>query len=281
MTIPSSATSSAAGRASAPRILILAVVLLLAIASLLPLFYMAALSAKGGVGPEGTGEAVWWGPWIRLLKSSPHFARWFFNSTAVSVVTVGFHLAADAMAGYVLAKRRFKGRAFVFVLIIVAMMIPRQVTLIPLFLGMSRVGLADTFWGLLLPGLGDVVGVFMMRQFILSLPDSLLEAARIDGAGSWGIFRHVIVPLSRPALAVLAVLSFQHYWSDFFWPVVILHDEPHFTLQVGLAYLAQSEFGTDIPLLAAGACAAALPPLIIFVMFRRAFFEGMRIGGVK
>lgn len=258
-----------------------ALLVLLAASALLPLAYMIALSSRGGLGAQGEGPEVWGGPWRRLLESAPLFRFWFLNSTAVAVFTVGFHLIADAMAGYVLAKRPFRGRTAVFVLIILAMMVPRQVTLIPLFLGMSRIGLADTFWGLLLPGLGDVVGVFLMRQFIISLPDSLIEAARIDGASSWGVFRRVIVPLSYPALAVLAVLSFQHYWSDFFWPLVILHDQQHFTVQVGLAYLVQSEFGPDLPLLAAGACAAAIPPLAIFVLFRRAFFEGMRVGALK
>jgi multiple sugar transport system permease protein len=254
---------------------------LLAAAALLPLGYMAALSAKGGLGPQGTGPDVWAGPWRRLFETAPLFGRWFLNSTAVAFFTVAFHLTADAMAGYVLAKRPFRGRASVFTAIILAMTIPRQVTLIPLFLGMSRAGLADTFFGLVLPGLGDVVGVFLMRQFIISLPDSLLEAARMDGASSWGVFRHVVVPLSIPALSVLAVLSFQHYWSDFFWPVVILHDQANFTVQVGLAYLVQSEFGPDYALLAAGACAAAIPPLAIFFLFRRAFFEGMRVGALK
>ena len=253
---------------------------LLGAVALLPLVFMASLSARGGLGLEGAGPPVWAGPWIRLLDAAP-LVRWFFNSALVAVLTVGFHLVADAMAAYVLAKRRFRGRALVFTVIILAMMVPRQVTLIPLFLGMSEAGLADTYAGLILPGLGDVIGIFLLRQFMVTLPDHLFEAARIDGAGQWATFRHIVLPLSKPALAVLAVLSFQHYWSDFFWPMVILHDESRFTLQVGLAYLVQSEFGPDIPLLAAGACAAALPMLIVFFLFRRTFFEGFRGGALK
>ena len=166
-------------------------------------------------------------------------------------------------------------------MVIVAMMVPRQVTLIPLFLGMARMDLADRFLGLLLPGLGDVVGIFLMRQFFLSLPDSLLEAARIDGASEWQIFRHIALPLARPALGVLGILSFQHYWGDFFWPLVITQSSEQFTVQVGLAYLTRTEFGPDLPLMAAGATLAALPVLIVFLALRREFFQGLRGGAVK
>ncbi len=254
---------------------------LLAVLDLFPLIYMVGLSASGGLGPGGEGPPVVGGPWRRLAGSAPLFSRWVIVSGAVACLSVGFHLLADAMAAFVLAKWRFRGRTVVFALILLSLMIPRQVTLVPLFLGMSRAGLADTFAGLLLPGLGDAIGVFLLRQSMLTLPDSLLEAARLDGAGAWGTFRHVVLPLTRPALAVLGVLAFQHYWGDFFWPVVILHSESRFTVQVGLAYLAQSEFGPDVGLLAAGACAAAVPPLAVFWLLRGAFFEGYRGGALK
>jgi len=256
--------------------------LALAALALVPLGYMLALSGRGGLDEGGAGEPVWGGPWIRLIRSAPYFTTWFANSALVAVLTVGFHLFADCAAAYVLAKRRFTGRSIVFALVIAAMMVPRQITLIPLFLGLSRWGLADTYWGLLLPGFGDVIGIFLIRQYLLTIPDSMLEAARIDGASQGRILRHLIFPLAKPALAVLAVLSFQHYWGDFFWPLVIMHTEPHFTLQVGLAYLVNSEFGPDYPLLAAGACIAAIPVLAVFLIFRGAFFEGgVRAGGMK
>lgn len=253
----------------------------LAAIDLLPLGYMAVLSAQGGLGERGAGEPVAFGPWIRLFQSAPLFGTWFLNSVAVAVLTVGFHLVFDLCAGYVLAKRRFRGRTLVFVLIIIAMMVPRQVTLIPLFLGMSRVGLADTFAGLLLPGLGDVIGIFLIRQYLLTVPDALLEAARIDGASQFRILASIIAPLAVPVLAVLAVLSFHHYWSDFFWPLVILHSQEQFTVQVGLAYLVQSEFGPDLPLLSAGGLLAALPVLLFFLFLRPVFFTGSRPGAVK
>jgi multiple sugar transport system permease protein len=252
---------------------------LLAAVNLAPLVYMMGMSLHGTAAESG--GAVWLGPWIKLWRSAPAFGQWVGNSFAVAALSVGFHLVADSMAGYVLAKRRFRGRGAALVLILVAMMIPRQVTLIPLFLGMARLGLADTFLGLLLPGLGDVVGIFLMRQFFVTLPDALLESARIDGASEWGAFRHIAIPLARPALGVLAALSFQHYWSDFFWPLVITQTPEHFTLQVGLAYLSQSEFGPDLPLMAAGATAAAVPILAVFLAVRRQLFEGLRAGALR
>lgn len=275
------AAAPGSGPAGTPAVRASATVLLVVFAalSLAPLVYMAVLSARGPL--DEASAPVWLGPWIRLWRSAPLFGRWFANSVLVSVLTVGFHLVADCCAGYMLAKRQFRGRTLVFVLVMAAMMVPRQVTLIPLFLNLSRWGLADTYAGLLLPGFGDVIGIFLFRQYLLSLPDGLIEAARIDGANQAAILRHVVFPLARPVLAVLAVLSFQHYWSDFFWPLVILHSQEHFTVQVGLAYLVQSEFGPDYPLLAAGACAAAVPVLGVFLLLRGVFFEGARTGALK
>ncbi len=285
MTTPSNLTedrpTSGSRRPPSVAFALAVVLVILAFANLFPLGYMIALSARGGLDAEGAGLPAWGGPWRRLFVSAPLFGRWFVNSFAVVSLTIGFHVIADAMAAYVLAKRRFRGRTLVFVVIILAMMVPRQVTLIPLFLSMSRWGLADTFAGLILPGLGDVVGIFLLRQFMMTLPDSLLEAARVDGASHWSVFRHIVLPLSRPALAVMAVLAFQHYWSDFFWPMVIIHDASKFTLQVGLASLVLGEFGPDLTLLAAGGCAVALPILVFFFIFRRTFFAGVRVGAIR
>lgn len=247
---------------------------LLVVANLAPLGYMLllALSWQGAPGLQA---------WRELWLGAPYLSRWLGNSLAVAGLTVGFHLLADSMAGFVLAKRVFYGQRLVLAVVLLALMVPRQVTLIPLFLGMARLNLADTFAGLLLPGLGDVIGIFLMRQFFIALPGALLEAARMDGASEWGAFRHVALPLARPALAVLGVLAFQHYWSDFFWPLVITQSPEHFTIQVGLAYLSQSEFGPQLELMAAGALMAAMPILILFLCVRRHYFAGLRAGALK
>lgn len=269
-------TSSGAGRVARA-----AALCVLGAVSLAPLAYMLSLSMRGGTDPAGGSAPVWFGPWRRLLDSAPLLTAWFRNSALAAVVTVAWHLAADTLAAYVLARRRFRGRGVVFALILLAMMVPRQITLIPLFLTMGRIGLDDTFAGLVLPGLADVVGIFLLRQFIITIPESLLEAARMDGAGEWGVFLYVVVPLARPAMAVMGVLAFLHYWGDYFWPLVILHGEENFTLTVGLSRMVNSEFGTDYNLMAAGAAAAALPALAVFLAFRRMFFEWTRAGAVK
>jgi multiple sugar transport system permease protein len=267
------------GRIMRKKLALTSLLATLAALNLAPLIYMLALGAHGAAA-EG-GPAMWGGPWVRLWHGAPLLGRWFANSAAVAALSVGFHLVADSMAGYVLAKRRFRGRGLALGLVLLAMMVPRQVTLIPLFLGMARLGLADTFAGLLLPGLGDVIGIFLMRQFFITLPDALIESARLDGASEWDVFIRVAAPLARPALGVLGVLAFQHYWSDFFWPLVITQSAEHFTIQVGLAYLAQSEFGPELALMAAGATAAALPILLVFLAARKLFFEGLRSGALR
>jgi multiple sugar transport system permease protein len=251
----------------------------IALLNLTPLIYMGVMSLYGPAADDA--PATLGGPWLRLWQSAPLFARWLGNSALVAGFTVTYHVVADSMAGYVLAKRRFRGRALVFALILLAMMAPRQVTLIPLFLGMARFELIDTMAGIIMPGLGDVIGVFLMRQYFVSLPDSLIEAARIDGASEWQTFRMVAWPMARPAVAVLAVLAFLHYWSDFLWPLVAAGHPDRFTVQVGLTYLARSEFGPQLSLMAAGATAAALPVLIAFIAARRWFFEGARSGALR
>lgn len=251
----------------------------LALLNLFPLGYMLWLSAWGKAAETGASAPL--GPYLRLADQAPIVARWLGNSFLVATLTVGYHLTAHSMAGYVLAKRRFRERWLIFSIIILALMVPKQVTLIPLFLQFARWGLHDTYWGLILPGLGDVIGIFLMRQFFLSLPDTLIEAARIDGAGEWGVFTRIALPLSIPALGAVAVLGFQHYWSDFFWPLVIVQSSEKLTIQVGLAAMAGSEFGPDLNLMAAGAATAAVPILAIFLVARRWFFMGLRSGAIK
>lgn len=271
----------AGGAATAADFLRCVVLCVTGAVALSPLIYMLALSLRGDASADGGGAPVWFGPWRRLAGSVPLLSAWFRNSALAATITVAWHLAADTLAAYVLARRRFRGRGAVFALILLAMMVPRQITLIPLFLTMGRLGLDDTFAGLVLPGLSDVIGIFLLRQFIITIPESLLEAARMDGAGEWGVFIHVVVPLARPAMAVMGVLAFLHYWGDYFWPLVILHGEENFTLTVGLSRMVNSEFGTDYNLMAAGAAAAALPALIVFLAFRKMFFEWTRAGAVK
>lgn len=206
---------------------------------------------------------------------------WFINTLLLALVSTGIHVLFDTMAGYAFAKRKFPGSNVFFWMILAALMIPGQVTLVPLYLMITQFKLVNTFAGVLLPGLADVIGIFLLKQYIQTMPGELEEAARMDGASEWKTFTSVIVPLAAPAMAVTAIFAFQRYWNAFLWPLVILQNPDLFTLQVGLSYLYNSEFGTNYGLLMSGAALASIPMIIFFFAFQRYFMQGLRVGAVK
>ncbi|MFS0688642.1 carbohydrate ABC transporter permease [Sporosarcina sp. 179-K 8C2 HS] len=206
--------------------------------------------------------------------------KWFFNSIYIAVVvTIGI-LLIDSMAGYVLAKKKFPGRNLIFWIIISTMMIPGQVTLVPLFIMVGNLGLMDTHWALILPDLSMVVGLFLMRQFMYSIPDELLEAARMDGASEWRTFWTVVLPLARPGLAALGIFTFMSVWNSFLWPIIVLNTAELYTLPVGLKTLQDANLAS-FKLLMSGAAVAAIPMIIVFILFQRYFIQGLTLGGVK
>lgn len=215
----------------------------------------------------------------RLFQAGPIW-RWMWNSALVASVVTFFTLLFDSMAGYAFAKKRFPGRNQIFWIIISMMIIPGQVTLVPIFIIMSRMGLLNTLYAVILPAFADVFGVFLMRQYILTIPSELEDAARIDGAGSFKIYLRIIVPLAAPALAVLAIFTFMGNWNSFLWPLIVLNDPAKLTLPVGLATL-QQENTVDYGLQMAGAALAAVPMMILFFSLQRYFIKGLTIGGVK
>lgn len=208
-------------------------------------------------------------------------ALWFVNTLLLALVSTGIHVVFDTMAGYAFAKRKFPGSNLFFWMILAALMIPGQVTLVPLYLMITQMKLVNTFPGVLLPGLADVIGIFLLKQYIQTMPRELEEAARMDGASEWKTFTNVIVPLAAPAMAVTAIFAFQRYWNSFLWPLVVLQNPDLFTLQVGLSYLYNSEFGTNYGLLMSGAALASIPMIIFFFSFQRYFMQGLRVGAVK
>jgi ABC-type glycerol-3-phosphate transport system permease component len=211
----------------------------------------------------------------------PRLYVWFLNTTFITLFSTAVHLLFDSMAGYAFAKRKFPGSNVLFVTILAALMIPPQVTLVPLYLMITQWKLVNTYAGVILPGLADVIGIFLLKQYIQTLPGELEEAARMDGASEWTIYTKIILPLTTPALAVTAIFSFQRYWNTFIWPLIVLQNPDMFTLQVGLAYVRTSEFGTNYGLLLAGAALAAIPMIIFFFAFQRHFMQGLRIGAIK
>lgn len=217
---------------------------------------------------------------FKSLFQKHDVGRWFFNSIYIAViVTVGI-LLFDSMAGYVLAKKRFPGRNLIFWIIISTMMIPGQVTLVPLFIMVGDLNLMDTHWALILPDLAMVFGVFLMRQFMYSIPDELLEAAKMDGASEWRTFWTVVLPLAKPGLAALGIFTFMNVWNSFLWPIIVLNSAKLYTLPVGLKTLQDANLAS-FKLLMSGAAVAAIPMIIVFILFQRYFVKGLTIGGVK
>ena len=211
----------------------------------------------------------------------PRLYLWFINTAFITLLSTAVHVLFDSMAGYAFAKKKFPGSNVLFWLILAALMIPGQVTLVPLYLMITKFKLVNTFAGVILPGLADVIGIFLLKQFIQTLPGELEDAARVDGASEWGIYQRIILPLSAPALAVTAIFAFQRYWNSFLWPLIVLQSPDLFTLQVGLSYVHTSEFGTNYGLLMAGAALAAVPMIIFFFAFQKYFMQGLRIGAIK
>ncbi|MBI3941698.1 MAG: carbohydrate ABC transporter permease [Chloroflexi bacterium] len=216
----------------------------------------------------------------RLLGNTKNYTYWMINSLVVACAVTGWHIFFDTLAGYAFAKKQFPFRNILFWLVISTLMIPIHVTFIPLYIVNRQLGLIDSLWALILPGTANAFGIFLMRQYIQTLPSELEDAARIDGCNEFGVFRNVILPLSQPAIAALAIFTFVRSWNDFLWPVIALNTPQNYTLTVGVANL-QGEFMTDWGIIFSGAALAALPMIAFFLLFQKYFLEGVRMGALK
>ena len=252
--------------------------------SLLPLLWMVSASFMA------TGEATTFPPAIfprnpTLSHYSDLFGRldlgrYALNSALVATVTTAGALAINASAGYAFAKLRFQGRDATFRALAAGLAIPVQVAMLPLFLLIKSLGLVNNYGGVIIPGLASIFGIFLVRQYALAIPDDLLDAARIDGAGEWRVFRSIVLPTIRPVLATLALWTFLATWNDFMWPLIVLSDDRKYTLPVALAGLV-GEHAQDVELMMAGAVITVLPVLILFLMLQRYYVEGITEGSVK
>lgn len=215
------------------------------------------------------------------LLAKRNFALYFFNSTFVAVACVAGNLLFCSMAGYAFAKIEFAGKRLLFSLVMLMLIIPGIATFVPLFVQVSNLGLANSYLGLILPFLVTPLGVLLMRQFISDIPDALIEAAKIDGASQVRIFSRIVLPLSGPPLATLAILTFLAQWNNFLWPLVIAQTDDRYTLPVALALFSVGANGTDYGLLLAGAVAVVTPMLLLFLCLQRYFIEGLASTGIK
>ena len=266
----------------AGRAVVIAVVGFFALLALVPLYWMLQTALQPAALAVQFPPRLQWPVLDNFVElfGRRHLFRWTLNTMIVSVAVTALEVLFCSMAGYAFAKLRFRGRDFLFWLYIGSMMVPGQVTLVPLFVLMARMGLVDTYWGLILPFASTPFGVFLMRQQMQTLPSELLDAGRIDGCSEFGLYSRIVMPLVKPGLAVLAVFTFVGQWNSFLWPLVATRSTEMRLLQVGLAML-QEEVPQRYGLLMAGATYAAIPIVLIFFLFQRYFLQGVRIGGLK
>ncbi len=224
-----------------------------------------------------------WQNYTQLFTLVP-FGRYFFNTVIVTVAVVAGQLVISSMAAYAFARLKFVGRDFIFLFYLATMMVPFQITLIPLYLLVFQLGWVNTYWGLIAPGLSSAYGIFLLRQAFLTMPEELSDAARIDGATEYGIYWRIFLPLNGPALATLGVFAFLGTWTDLLWPLLIVRDERLRTLELGLSYFNSSvpQFvQPNWPLLMAAAVVVMLPVIIVYLFTQRYFTEGIAVSGVK
>jgi len=254
------------------------------VVTLFPLFWMLSASFMS------TGEAATFPPHLvphaatldqyRQLFLRLNLGRAFFSSAFIATIVTISSVLFGSMAGYAFAKLRFGGRDRLFGLLLTAVVIPPQVAMLPLFLLMKKLHLVNSYWGAIVPSMATMFGIFLIRQFMLSVPQDLLEAARLDGAGELRIYWSVVMPLARPILATLATFMFMSTWNDFMWPLIILSDQAHYTLPVALANLS-GEHVQDTELMMAGAVVTVLPVLAVFIALQRYYIAGLMAGSVK
>ncbi len=215
----------------------------------------------------------------RVLDSFP-VATWFSNSLAISLVTAIIVVLFNLLAGYAFAHLRFRGSTPLFLLALSTLMIPVQVIMVSLFRLVTSMGLYGTYWAVILPTAASAFGIFLARQFMLAIPRELIEAARMDGAGHIAVFVRIVLPLSKPLVAVLFFMSLLSSWNDFAWPLIALKQNELFTLPIGLLYL-QGQFGSDYGATMAFALINVAPMVLLFLIFQRYFVQGFARTGIR
>jgi len=275
----------ARSRDRAARIALHAILIACGLAVVGPFLWMAVSSVK----PEGEIRRLpptWWPEQFtfehyRELFTRLDFPQFFANSVLVAVAVTLGNLVFCSALGYALAKLRFPGKRLLFGVVLGMLMVPGMVLFVPQFVLVSNMGLVNTYAGLALPYLAGPFGVFLMRQYLLSIPDDLIEAARVDGAGEFRIFWRIVLPLCRPALATLGILTFLASWNNFLWPLVVATSEDRYTLPVALALYSIGQNRINFGLLLAGSVVVVLPIVIVFLLLQRHFLRGIATTGLK
>jgi multiple sugar transport system permease protein len=275
---------SARTRRRVSQVILYALLIIGALLALFPMLWMVSASFMPA------GEASTYPPHLiptritfdhyRDLFTRLNLGRYLFNSTLIAVTVTAVSLVINSMAGYAFAKLRFRGRDRTFRILSLGLVLPVQIAMLPLFLLMKNLHLINTYWGVIIPGMASIFGIFLIRQYALSIPDDMLDAARIDGASELRIYWEVVVPGILPILATLAIWTFLATWNDFMWPLIVLSDESHYTLPVALANLS-GEHVQDTELMMAGSVLTVIPVLAVFLFLQRYYIQGVMAGSVK
>ncbi|WP_427885282.1 carbohydrate ABC transporter permease [Kribbella sp. GL6] len=270
------------GRRTTARLTLPTLLTLTAIVTIVPFAAMVLVAfapPSGQTFPGALNPAHFTLQNFRDVLSSSDIPRWTVNSLLYSLVSVACVLLFASMAGYAFAKKKFPGREIMFWAFLATLMVPFQATLIPSYILVAKLGWVDSYWGLIVPTLANSQAVFLMRQFIMQLPDELFEAAEIDGAAEWRIFTMIVLPLIRPVLATLGIFVFLWHWNDFLWPLVIGQSGKMQTLTVGLATLQ----GQAVPInqVMAGATITVVPSLLVFGLLQRYLTDSIAMSGLK
>lgn len=263
----------------------LAIIVVLALMFLMPLYWMITGSFKimsdtMKIPPEWFPASPTFQNYKTLFTANPTW-RWLFNSIFMSTMVALGAIITSVMAGYAFGKKVFPGRNILFWLLLMTMMLPNQVLVIPLFIMISDFGWTNSYLGLIMPFIAYPMGVFLVKQFMSSIPNELIEAARIDGAGEIRVFLQIIVPLSKPSIAALGIFAFVYSWNEYLWQLVVVDRPDMLTLPVAISKLAYGMSSINLGLAMAGATVAFIPMLLFFLAFQRFFIKGLTVGSLK
>lgn len=262
----------------------LGIALVISVIILFPLYWMVVVAFSTRADLLGGALRLWPSEFTlenftRVFQSFP-VATWFGNSTAIALVVAVITVSINILGGYAFARLKFRGSTALFLLALATLMIPVQVIMVPLFSLVTGLNLYGTYWAVILPTAASAFGLFLARQFILGIPTELIEAARIDGAGHLRILRSIVLPLSKPLIAVLFFMSLLQTWNDFSWPLIALKQNELFTLPIGLLYL-QGQFGSDYGGTMAFALINVAPMVLLFLIFQKYFVQGFARSGIR
>ncbi len=267
------------------RLLMYVLLFLIALITLFPLLWLISTALKSQTENIFQSPPQLWPSsptldnFVSVWQSNP-MGRYLFNSTLVAVVTVSLNLLFSALAAYPLARLSFPGRDWIFIAIVTTIMIPFQIVMIPLYILIVKLSLANTYFGMIFPSLASAFGIFLLRQAFMGVPKEMEEAARMDGCSDFGLWWHIMLPAIRPALVTLAIFVFIGSWSDFLWPLLVIQDENLYTLPLGVAKLAGT-FSLDWRLVAAGSVISIAPVLVLFLFLQRYIVPTEAGSGVK